>query len=295
MKGLLTTDWHSTDSVPENRMDDYTTALINKINFIYNLSIEKKVDDILHAGDLCDNALLGYGFYSILFNLIRIKTATIYGQHDLKYRNKGNTPLDALNQTHPLIHILTKEPLLVDNCHIYGASYGEKVPEIINKNMFNILVIHKMLLHTQEQSWQEGYDLGQMFLRNHNFDLIVSGDNHQSFYCKEKNRYLFNCGSLMRSRIDQIEHKPRVYIFDTKKRTFEEIFIPITPWKKVFDLEKKKKKEEMDEQIKTFVSNLAKHKDVGLSFVDNLHGYLKRNKVDSAIQNIIERNMIKNG
>jgi hypothetical protein len=151
-----------------------------------------------------------------------------------------------------------------------------------------------MLLAKKEMDWQDDYELGGDFLSNSDYDLIVSGDNHQSFMLEtkeKKKRYLFNCGSLMRSTIDQIDHKPCVYIFDTDKRSYEKILIPIKPWQKCFDLEKKVKEEEHNEQMESFVNGLAKHKDLGMNFIDNLFKYLEKNKIDPCIIESIKGNM----
>jgi DNA repair exonuclease SbcCD nuclease subunit len=247
---LLTSDWHCTDKTPGSRIDDYTKAQEEKINFIQETAKKYKVHSILEAGDLTDTSLLSYFAYRKILKRIIFPIYTIYGQHDLYYRTKGNTPLDALQDAIDDFQILPNGCLDIgNNIHLYGCSYEEKIPVIVNSDAFNILLIHKMLLAKREENWQDDYELGNKFLANHAFDLIVSGDNHQTFVFKEhkigkKKKYLFNCGSLMRSKIDQIDHKPCIFIFDMDNRSFEQIFIPIQPWQKCFDLERKIKEEE---------------------------------------------------
>ena len=298
MKLLLCGDFHLTDKTPTCRIDNYEEAMWGKLNFIQETAVEYQTKAIIQPGDLTDNPFLSYSFYKKLYNEICFPIYTVMGQHDLRYRTKGNTPLDALNETSNYITILDKIPTILEmsNVHIYGCSYNDPMPQIKDFNMFNILVIHKMILAKKEAEWQEEYELGNNFLTNHDFDMIVSGDNHQSFYFKESNigkkkKYLFNCGSLMRSTIDQIDHKPVIYIFDTDKRSFEQIFIPIKSWQKCIDLEKKVKEEEHNEKMEKFISSLPHvKKDTGLHFMDNVYTYLKKNKIDPAIKEVIERN-----
>lgn len=294
MKLVFTSDWHNTDKTPSCRIDDYQENQVNKINFIQKTAKKCKAEHILEAGDLTDTPFLSYLYFRKLLRLFWFSIYTVYGQHDLRYRNKGNTPLDALHDSlNGIIKILppnSHQPL-GENVDLYGCSYGEKIPEIINPKNFNILLIHKMLLAKKEKDWEEEYELGNKFLSDNDFNVIVSGDNHQSFHVKSGNKFLFNCGSLMRSTIDQIEHKPCIYIFDTATSKFEQIFIPIHPWQKCFDLEKKIKEEETNEQMESFVQGLSKHKDMGLNFTDNLFTYLKKNKIDSKIIDIIKRSM----
>lgn len=293
MKFLLSGDWHFTNKTPSCRKDDYQQAIFNKLSFIYTTAQKTGAYAILQAGDLTDTPFLDYNSYISLYKMIKKMTYTIYGQHDLRYRNKGNTPLDALHETmdNYLIKIIGKEPWEFDDVHIYGASYGEDVPVIQNKEVFNILLIHKMLIEKKEADWQESYELGDSFLKQLSFDLIVSGDNHKSFYCCHKNRYLFNCGSLLRSTIDQVKHKPHVFLFDTDTREYEQIFIPITHWGKCFDLSSKIKEDEHNEHMETFIHGLTKHKDMGLNFVDNLFSYMKKNKIETDVEKIIKNNM----
>ena len=293
MKLLLTGDWHYTNKTPASRIDDYQQALEDKIKFIFSVALKEKVDRIIQPGDFTDTPFLDYNNYIRLLNLISdgdIPIYTIFGQHDLKYRNKGNTPLDALHHSLDGFYV-DFEYASFDELDMYGVSYGEEIPKIKHPNKFNILVIHKMLLHKKEEEWQEDYDLGIDFLNKHKFNLIVSGDNHQSFFVEKNKRFLINCGSLMRSTIEQIDHHPCFYIFDTETRKYWQHMIPIKSWKECFDLEKKVKEEEADEKMKAFVSGLKTHKSLGLNFMDNLMTYMQKNNVDMEIQLIIKNNM----
>jgi DNA repair exonuclease SbcCD nuclease subunit len=298
MKILFTGDWHYTNKTPISRIDDYPNALKNKIVYIFDTAYEQNVDIIIQPGDLTDSPFIDYSNYIDLFNLIdgnsrNIPIYSVYGQHDLTYRNKGNTPLDAL---HHSIHNFQMDFGCVqyENIDMYGVSYGEAIPEIANPTEFNILIIHKMILYKKGEDWQDGYDISTDFLSKNKFDLIISGDNHQSFMIEKigpKKRFLFNCGSLMRSTIEQIDHKPCFYIFNTDTRKYEKFMIPIQPWQKCFDLEKKVKEDENDEKMKAYISGLKTHKSLGLNFVDNLIQYMEKNKVGSDIQTIIKSNM----
>lgn len=290
MKLLLTGDWHYSDKTPTCRIDNYPLTLRHKIQYIIDMAIDVKA--ILQPGDLTDTPFLNYYSYRGLLSILTTDLIyTVYGQHDLRYRNKGNTPLDALQDSLESFNIIGKPGLVIgNNVDLYGASFEEEIPEIQNPKAFNILLIHKMIVHVALEEWEKQYDTAASFLSKSKFNLIVSGDNHQSFAVSEKNKNLVNCGSLMRSTIEQIDHQPCFYIFDTDKRTLKKFFVPIEPWQKVFDLEKKVKEEERNEDMESFVSGLTKHKDMGLHFEDNLYIYMKKNKITKDIQNVIERN-----
>jgi hypothetical protein len=131
-------------------------------------------------------------------------------------------------------------------------------------------------------------------LRRNKYDLIVSGDNHQFFISESGagKRYLFNAGSLMHSSIAQIEHQPKIIIFDTDTREYEMINVPIQPAEKVFRLDDVIKEKEKDEKLQAFVAGLSEQKEMSLSFEDNLNIYAKENKIDSDIMSIIRECMV---
>jgi len=288
MKLIATADWHYTGERPSSRIDDYVSALRRKITVITHTAMMEDCV-ILQSGDLTDTPFLSYLHFRILSGLLHeSEIYTIYGQHDLRYRTRGNTPLDALNTVIPSLHLLENpEPVsLQEGVWLYGCSYGEKVPEITTKG-FNILLIHRMILGKEKEFWEveKGYDDGEDFLRKYKFDLIVSGDNHKAHNFSVKSikssRHLFNCGSLMRSRTSQLDHEPRFYLIDTDTREYEVIKIPIEPSENVFDLETKVKFNVKNEHLETFISKLSEGKNFGFKVEDDLNQYELDNEISS--------------
>jgi hypothetical protein len=250
---------------------------------------------MLLGGDITDNALLNYLSYRRLLSLLRDATIhTVYGQHDLLYRNNGNTPIDALQDALKSFRILTnKEYVSFPEVDIYGCSFEEEIPMIDHHNKFNILLIHRLIVDRHVEKWEEGHVLGSSLLSKSEFDLIVSGDNHKGFIISTggpKQRHLINCGSLMRSKIDQIYHKPFYCIFDTVKRTYEKYYIPVQDWSEVFDLETKVKEEQKNEMLDSFVKALTMpgHKKVGTSFQDNIHIFMEENNIEPDVRETVK-------
>jgi len=290
MKLLLTGDWHYTDKAPKTRTDDYVSAWFRKMNVLLNESLP-----ILQPGDLTDSPFLNYLAFRKLFMLLRKEVVyTIYGQHDLHYRNKGNTPLDALLDAIPNLFVVGKTPHVLQKCpgavHLYGASFGEEVPKIVDEKAYNILLIHKMISVSVKQDW-EGTEAFS-FLKKNKFNLIVSGDNHKSFSVHHNQKYLINCGSLMRSKIDQIEHKPCFYKIDTNRSELTKHSIPIENGYKVFDLSSKIEKEERNEDLEAFVAGLSEQKEMSLKVMDNLIAYIAENRLGEKILQIIKENAV---
>jgi len=287
MKLLLTGDWHFTDKPPQTRTDDYLSEWYRKFMVLKNHNLP-----ILQPGDLTDTPFLSYLTFRRLLSILQGTTIhTIHGQHDLRYRNKGNTPLDALRDAYEFLRIADSIPYeLEKNVYLYGASFEEEIPEITTKSSLNILLIHRMISPVKSEDWHEEEALP--FLKKHKFDLVVSGDNHKSFEAKHNHKRLINCGSLMRSKIDQVDHKPCYYIYDTKTNGLEKHFIPITEGHKVFDMNLKEESTERNEDLEAFVSGLSKQKEMGLNLMDNLTAYMKKNNIEEEIRDIIRENAI---
>ncbi len=290
MKVLITGDLHLTNKCPENRMDDYEKTILKKFGTILEIACLRSCDCILQPGDFSDSPSLSYDFFVKVTFLIKsfenIPIYTIWGQHDLRYRNKENTFLAALKESNHNLHLLGKKEL--SETVIYGSSYGEEIPEIENTEKFNILLTHRMIIKEKLWEGQKDFEMANSFLRLNKFDLIVSGDNHACFQYKLKNRYLFNLGSISRSSINQITHKPKVVIFDISTREFEEIDLPIEYPEKVFRLEKVEREREANRNLQAFISGLSEHKNMDLSFLSNLDNYVRNNKIDQEIIQIIK-------
>ncbi|MFH1731581.1 MAG: hypothetical protein ABIF82_08010, partial [Planctomycetota bacterium] len=172
---------------------------------------------------------------------------------------------------------------------IYGAWWGEDIP-VPREGKLNILLMHKMVLQKKLWLGQTDFVYARDLLKNHlEFDLFVTGDNHQAFVEEDNGRYVVNCGSLMRANIDQVDHKPKVYIYDTEKRNLEEIFLKVVPVKKVLDVKKAEVQKERDERLELFIANLKQgEKGTTFDFIDRLYEVMGDKKVDQEIREIIE-------
>lgn len=285
MKLLISGDWHLTDKTPINRIDNYWGTCKRKITFILETAKREKVDYILQPGDFTDSPSMSWSSFIELIDLFNkyrdIKILTVYGQHDLRYRIKGNTALDAIATSCKNIEI--------ESVTVCSVSYNNAIPDKA-KESSDILLIHGMILQEKIWSGQEEYSDAVSFLRSNKFHLVVSGDNHQPFIVDSKvmKKHLFNCGALMRNKIDQIDHKPFIILFNTDTKEYEKIMIPIEPAEKVFNIEKAVREKEKNENLDAFISGLSEHKEVGLKFEDNLNSYLDENNIEQPIRNIIE-------
>ena len=293
MRILATGDWHYRYGVPRKRIDDYISDQDLKINSIFDLAIDEECSFIIQPGDFFDSHKANDFLKRKMIRMIKEREdcppiLTIFGQHDLRYHSSDtkNTPLRVLEAAgvvrilgHEQHHIGKEQQAL----HFYGASWFEDIPTPLHldspKKDIHILVIHKMIIKN-EKLWkgQEDATKGNILLRNNRFDLIVSGDNHQSFSISSGKKHLVNCGSLMRMTTAQLVHKPCVYIYDTEDRTIEKHYIPIEPAEKVFDLSTIEKEKKENKELEAFVSRLKDNVKIdGLDYAKNLKNYISEN------------------
>lgn len=300
MKLLITGDWHIRDTTPQRRIDDYWDTVRKKINFILDLAVKEECKLILQPGDLFDSHRANDFLKSYVIHRVNertkkkyLKILTVFGQHDLRYHssNIGNTPLAVLHAS-KIIEIVGKDGFHFEEVSIYGASWYEEIPEtVLDTDAFNILIMHKMVIEN-EKLWegQEDHKLGNILLKTLPYDLIVSGDNHLSFLICSKSKRLVNCGSLLRSDVDQIDHKPVVYILNTETDTLEKHFVPCEPFEQVFDMAKVTAEKERDKKMEAFVDRLTGETELeGLDFIKNMYRFVDKNKeeIDEATQEII--------
>ena len=158
------------------------------------------------------------------------------------------------------------------------------------KNVFlkKIALIHTLVNCPGDDASKTGAASAEaIFKQMPGFDLIVSGDNHKPFTVRSKDgkQLLVNPGSMMRSKADQIDHKPRVYLWYAEDNTVEIVYFPITQG--VVSREHIEKKEAKGNRHTAFVSSLREGVEVGGSFEGNMKKYIRANKVEKDVEEIV--------
>ena len=85
----------------------------------------------------------------------------------------------------------------------------------------------------------------------------------------------------MRRAADQIEHRPKVYLWNTHN-DLKTVEIPIDDT--VITRDHVKKEEERGERIDAYIVRLEDDYEVGLSFEENLKVHFKKNKTHNRVQ-----------
>lgn len=297
---LLSGDWHLREKAPQARIDDYFRSQEEKLDWLFNLALEKQAV-ILQPGDFFDTNPPTEFIKQRFINkrgkwLQSLQILTIFGQHDMLHhslKSLDRTGLAVLEAA-GVVNIIDggEKMISIDNVDFVGCHWGQEVPRKRRvKGRVKVLVIHRMLIN--EPLWPgQDADYGEVFLKKYKeYDLIVSGDNHQFFMFQGGGRFLFNAGSLMRMTAAQFDHKPAVGIYDTDTRKLEVIEIPCASVDEVLTREHIDKVEERDERLRVFIDSLKQDYEIGLSFRDNLQKHFEENEIEQEIRDLIWENM----
>jgi len=309
MKILCGPDLHIRVRPPEHRIDDFVATQKHKIKWILNLAKKKDCKLILFPGDLTDHPKLPHHiidhYIRVFRNYPNQTKLAVRGQHDMLYHvESDNTPISvmdasgAVNLIGGAYYTASREPNM-GWVVIYGADFDQPIPEIQNPDplQVNILLIHKMFVLDRLWEGQEDFVRSLIFLKTTKWDLIVSGDNHQHYMSFAKgDRFHVNCGSLMRQSIDQKNHKPVVYIYDTEERTLKHYHVPIDPIEKVMDLEKAEEDKQQSLELQAFVESIQETTEIeGLDFVKNLTNRLQQEDISPGVKQLGEEVLKKAG
>ena len=287
---LLTADWHIRGDRPVCRTDDYMEAQKKKIEFIFSLA-NKHNCPILIAGDIGNRPIWGDKLLNWFIDIVspklhdNVALFSVAGQHDLlnhrldKHNMYGigviskainNMYSDMFNSTFSFgLHTI-----------IYSFPYSIKLKQIIaEEEEISIALCHMMVIKSQKDKlWeaQEAQSAKRLLKKFPCYDLIVSGDNHQSFVVEYEGRILVNPGSLMRMSADQIDHQPSVYLWYAEDNSIERVYLPIE--KDVINTFHLEEVKDRNTRIESFINRLKDTEEMGLSFEKNMEEFFKTNR-----------------
>ena len=269
---ILCADLHLREDQPECRTDDYFKAQHEKIKWLYNLKAEKgNPGVILCAGDIFHKAKVSKRFEIFCMKELP-QMYCIPGNHDLPSHSINEIENSSIGILEGAGEIeIFKTPL--DTIYKF-ESYGMKIG-----------MIHS-LLHRDNPVKVEGKIISTKAIKilkdNPDCDIILSGDNHQTFIEEWEGRFLFNPGSMMRMTAAQIEHEPCVILFDAKTKDYKYECFPFVGGE--VSRNHIEKKEKHDERMSRFVENMNTDFSMDIDFVKNIELFTKKNKQRKPVQ-----------
>jgi predicted phosphodiesterase len=278
---ILCSDFHLRETVPVCRMDDFWVAQWKKVDFVAGLQSQYGCP-VFHAGDLFHHWKPSPYLLSMTMEHLPEEFHTVYGQHDLPQHN-----LDLSHKSG--IHALLRAGKL----KIIGVHWGQKpdLSRVIRIGNRKVIVWHNFT-YVGKDPWPgitspKAYSLLEKYER---YDLIVTGDNHQSFSVNGmKGNLLVNPGNLTRQTADQTNYQPKVYLWYAEDNLVEVVDVPIE--KNVISREHIDEKQRKDERIEAFISRLDMDWEMSMSFEENLKRFFETNDVSESVQNIINKSI----
>jgi len=296
--GLLG-DLHLSRRSPEKRTDsNYFMTLLDKLDQALSVCDQHHCDYILQVGDFFNSPMVGNYVVSTIIRKLnsyrsKFTVCAVAGQHDMVGHSRStlsNSPIAVLEAAN-VIRILGAEPYSLNEAdvHLYGASFGESVPEPADK-CYNVLVTHRMIGNRPLYPGQE-LEGPRQFLRRHTgYDLVVCGDYHYRFIDSYDKKVIINPGALVRKTVSEfdLEHKPAVVIFDTDTRSCDVIELKVKPIEEVFDFAKTEKKRD-NAILLQFIEGLRDHEQKFDGWKHILLKVLKEKNAGKEVSDIINQ------
>lgn len=276
---ILTSDWHLREDTPTCWIGDF--QMEQWLSVAYVSKLQEKYDClVVHTGDLFHHWKPSPWLLAQAMDLLPKQFFTVYGQHDLPQHNwelRGKSGINCLRAARRIT--------VLDGCH-YGQEPDKESLFFPNREIDRkVLVWHHMTYITPPYPGATGGNATAILRKYPQFDLIVTGDNHQSFYREYDGRILVNPGNLTRQVADQIDYQPRVALWYAETNTIEWVNIPIKEG--VITREHIEVKQQRDNRIDAFISRLDGDWVAGMSFEENLEAFFNKNQTRESVKQII--------
>lgn len=265
MRVLAFGDTHFRYQAPERRCDAYYAEQFRKFRWGLELGKKKGCDVVIQPGDFFDSAVIPYRVVHDVMMMLKdqpLPVLTVFGQHDTRYHSgstQENTPLGILKAAGVVNVLSSTEEFLFNGVGFLGINWFDKFPEKPSLEHPTVVVVHRMVSNGPLWPGHTDFYTPDQLLRAFPswVRLIVCGDNHKSFtFLPDDGRRVVNCGSMMRMKTDQLEHRPMVVIYDVEQGSIDIHYIPIDPIDEVFDLERMDRDRSTSQELETFVEAL---------------------------------------
>lgn len=307
MKIALISDVHLLGKTPINRIDNILDDQWDKLQFIFDSCMERDIQCVLQAGDLFD-VPRNWDTLNKTIKLLSKYNDDIYfgsvsGQHDNYMRNNDTITNKSILKELDLIITPTNDHVLYENdmVKIFGINFEDNldIADLIDSFEFRPNRIHALVVHApiSDSPAFQGHEFlnATLFLKKHKrFDLILCGDIHKKFKIQLNGRWIVNTGCIIRKNQDEYNqtYSPSFFIWDTAKRTINEIKIPHKPASKVFNqIETIEAKNTLDDFINSIIIPAEESTDIASA----IQKFIKDNNIDPDIANLISEVMSHEG
>jgi predicted phosphodiesterase len=288
-KFIMSSDPHLRPDTPEARLDDYLESQ-KKIIELLRHYVEDLGYIALCSGDVTHRARERkepVTFVNFLLENLPLMYG-VEGNHDELYHSSDHlrhTTLGSLVFANKYKRI---EHEVFGNVHVYGYGYGKKIQHVGRGNaqdFVNIAVYHGMVLQ-ERNPFFDGLIAEDILKEFPEYDIILTGDNHKTFVVSLDNRVLINAGSWKRDSVDQIDHKPVMFTFDSFTRKID--IVPIPTDNDIISTEHIEKEKARNERLETLSDTFKEVRNITLDYENNLYNFYEENKTEQDVQRKIE-------
>jgi len=275
---ILSADWHIRPDTPIGRTDEYLVRQAIKVHFIFDLAKQNNCP-IFVAGDLGNKAQWPNWLLEWFIGISKgVEILLVPGQHDLPNHRlellprSGTGVLGADNTVQILIE---GQHEYLQDTKVHGFPYGCALKRIKREHRRHVAMIHQMIIENKPLWPGQVAPKGHWTLKTFpDYDLILSGDNHNAFHIEHEGRWLVNPGSMMRMTAAQEDHRPRVYLWWAKTNKIKPVYLPIKP--NVISRKHIEIVEDRNERMTALVIRVREDVEIGLSYQNNLENYFQK-------------------
>ncbi len=281
-------DLHLTEKKPAYRIEeDWMSVCLGKLQQVLDKATEYECD-VYIAGDLFDKSAHSPELINAvmsMFEIFKHYITIIPGQHDIKNHNLELIYKSSIGTINYLKNILVIGKSFNGNDDKDFFPFGSDLKYLGG----DIAFIHQLAY--KEKPWagvSKSGNYKRIINKMKGYRLIIAGDHHLPFIAMYNNCTFLNCGSMLRTDRDQIDHKPAFYFVS------DDLSIETIPYKirnKVFDTSAIKLIEKKDQAISEVAEQMKMDIQVNLNFKKNMTKYLDRNKINESVKDIIKEAM----
>lgn len=225
----------------------------------------------------------------------------IPGQHDLpnhQYIDVHRSAYWTLVEAGKIINIPPSDTngIVVNDCVLFGFPPGHGVKSILKieeeRSKIIIAVVHDYVWITGHSypTAPEEKKLGKdSCISNREwlgYNVVVYGDNHKGFSHRIGSTDIFNCGTLMRRKSDEIDYKPQVGLLLESGKVVP-YRLDISEDKCITKAEEQVKSEIATLNMEEFFDDLEKLGKTSLDFTDAMKEFLHSHKVSNEAKQIL--------
>lgn len=276
---------------PEAWTESYWEAQAETVAVLKELQ-QDHLCPVLLAGDVFDYwkpspFLIGWAIENLPQNIIAVA-----GQHDLPQHNLSLYPKSGLNvlERAGIVKVLAEggSALVRAARSVHGFPFGVSLSPSPEKGA--VALAHAMTYKRRPPyPGCEAPSSSEMFRLLAGYELIVTGDNHESFVVEMEDSFHVNPGSVMQLTAAQIGHKPAAFLWYEDERRVEPFYLPNNSSKiSRAHLEAEREK---DERLEAFVRKLEKDASSrqSLDFEGNLERFMEKSKTKKSVRDVVWR------